>query len=181
MTEKTKKTKSKKTPAGSKVTKEFVFKLTDKEVREKLRGSRELRLEYDAYFSKCEEAKETMKAKLTALRARRDDAQRLAEDGEEKRMVEAVMVKDYEAKEVQYWFNGEMMESRTMTENELQMEVDFKKTEKKARAIKQTLQKTEKTDPIAHANGKMTDIAEVHSLETGRKTKTSAVDGPTRM
>lgn len=184
-TEKKTKTKKLKTnPKGTRVSKSFAFDLSDAEVREKVRCAGELRKEFDALHTKFEENKETTKAKLTALAGRRDDAYRVAEAGIENRTVDAILVKNYDEKKIEYWFEGKMIEHRAMTENELQIEANFDKkgVVTKARAIKQTLQKNDGKDPIAaaHANGKLADIAEVHQMETSRKGKTSAVDGPTR-
>lgn len=173
--------KSKKNPVGSKVTKEFEFKLTDPEIRDRLRLTKELRLEYDLLFGKFEEMKDAMKTKLAALAARRDDTYRTAENGVERRTVESTLVKDFDAKEARYYFEGVAVEIRALTDNELQMEVDFKKLGAKAKAVRQKIQKP---NPVAEAhakaNGHDLDVAQVHKLETGRRSKTSSVDGPTR-
>lgn len=174
--------KNKATPKGQKVTREFTFKLTETEIVEKMRGAKNWSQEVTALSLKFEEMKENMKAKLTAAQSKERDLLAVAYAEEEKRTVDCVMVRNYESKEVEYWFEGEILEKRTMTPNELQVEADFTKQEKKARAIRQKIEQPIKPDPVAAAhakqsNGMSEEIAEVRRLETGRNTKSSAVDG----
>ena len=182
MTEKTKKTKkTEKTPDGVKVVKEFMFKLTNKEAAERYHAAGTLHAEVQKLEEEFAELKRNWKAKIDARTASRDDLLVAGETGEEKRTVEATMTKNYDIKEIAYWFEGKVVERRTMTETELQMEANFEKKQKNERAKKQMLDKTEKHDPVAEAhkaNGKDPEIAQVHKLETTRGTKHSSVDGP---
>ena len=181
-TKKTKKTKT--TPKGAKVTKEFMFKLTEKESNEKGRAAAALKKEADRLDTEFDELKESWKAKIATRVDKYKELLDVVDAQEEKRTVDATLVHNYAEGTIEYWFEGKIMESRPMTDNERQKEMDLKPP-KKARAQKQPLGKTEKHDPVAEAhaagaNGKMKDIAEVHKLETSRHTKTSAVDGPVR-
>lgn len=183
MTEKTKKSKkTAKMPDGVRVTKEFIFQLTDAESKERFHAAGNLHDEILKLEEKFDEIKREWKAKISTRTAARDELLVAGKTGEEKRTVEAVMTKNYDVKEINYWFEGRVIERRTMTESELQMEADFEKG-KKDRARVQKMAKSEKHDPVAAAhaaNGKDPEIAEVHALETRRSTKSSAVDGPTR-
>lgn len=178
MTTEKKTKKSKTNPKGAKVTKEFMFKLTKDESNEKGMAAAALKKEVDRLEIQFDEVKESWKAKINTRTDKYKELLDVIDAKEEKRTVEAILVHNYADATIEYWFEGTIMESRAMTDNERQKEMDLK-APKKARAIKQTLQKA---DPVAaaHANGKVSDIAEVHKLETSRGTKTSAVDGPTR-
>lgn len=183
----TKKSKKQKTPAGTKVTKEFEFKLTEAEFSEKGKSAAALSREVTDLKVQFEEVKDTWNAKIKTRAAKRDDVLAVIHAKKEKRTVDAVLVKNYDAKEIEYWFEGEVLERRTMTDSELQVEADFEKNGKKARALKQKL--TKPLDPElagkvgakvpAAVNGQGEDIGDVIKAETHRRTKTSSVDGPT--
>jgi hypothetical protein len=177
MTEKMKKTKkATKNPEGIKVSKEIAFTLTREEVAAKGEAMANLDVEIGELETQFSEAKKNWAAKIDARESSRRDISAVVHAKKEVRTVETVMVKDYFAKEIQYFFEGEIVERRTMTTEECQAEFDLGKP-KKERAPKQALRKT---DPVADAHGNGEDIAEVHKLETSRHSKTSAVDGPTR-
>lgn len=175
---KTKKVKA--TPKGVKISKEIDFVLTREDLAKKGENMSALDGEIDELELQFEEVKQNWRAKISTREAARKDISAVVRAKKERRMVDVVMVKDFEAKEITYWFEGAIVESRTMTESELQMEANFGNADKKAAPKKQKLVKH---DPIAEAHavdGPMGDIAEVHKLETSRRDKTSAVDGPTR-
>lgn len=197
--------KKQKAPKGNKMVKEFDFPLSKDEFAEKGQEAAKFAgnvLELELQFH---EVKETWKARIRAVEGKRDDLLAVLRAKKEKRTVEVVMEKDFDSKEIRFWFEGGVLEKRTMTEQELQAEMDFQKRKAnddkavtgegrgaRARAIKQKLQNeaTLEKDPVAaahaadgtngKANGKFADVADVHHLETKRGTKTSAVDGPTR-
>lgn len=170
------KKKVKSNPKGTKVSKEFMFKLTESESNEKGKNAAALRQEVKDLELQFEEVKETWKAKIKTREAKRDELLDVVHAQEEKRIVDSILVKDFESKEIQYWFEGEIVEKRTMTANEMQGDLPLQDAAK-AKAVRQ---KIEKQDPIAaaQADGDRTEIAEVHKLETSRHTKNSAVDGP---
>lgn len=178
---KKKESKSKtKQPEGTLVTKEFMFKLTDAEAKDRLQAAGALHEEIQQLMEKFAEVKKTWNEKIKARTASRDEILVAGNSGEEKRTVEAIMVKDFNAKEIQFWFDGAMIEQRAMTDSECQMEVNFSKEEKKARG---TRQKLKHADPVeaAHAAaqaGEAEDIDNVRRLETSRHSKHNALDGP---
>lgn len=195
--------KKQKAPKGNKMMKEFDFPLTKDEFSEKGQEAAKFAgnvLELELQFH---EVKETWKARIRAVEGKRDDLLAVLRAKKEKRTVETVMEKDFDAKEIRFWFEGAVIEKRTMTEQELQAEMDFQKRKssddravtgkgmgEKARAVRQKLQDKAsfQNDPVAaahaaaeaKANGKFADVADVHHMETKRASKTSAVDGPTR-
>lgn len=183
------KKKKDKTPRGVKVTKEFMFKLTEKESNEKGKAAAALKKEVDSLELQFEEVKDSWKAKIKTREDKYKEHLDVVAAQEEKRTVDATLVHNYAEGTIEYWFEGTVMESRAMTDHERQKEMDFN-SGKKAKGIRQKLEKTEDKketkdaeDPVAAAhaataNGKIHDINEVRKMETSRHTKSSAVDGP---
>lgn len=186
-----------KTPKGTKITKEFQFKLSQGDYESLGKGVGALSQEIQNLATQFEEVKDTWKAKIKAREAKRDDILNVLGAGEEKRTVEAVMEKDFEANEVRFWFEGVTIDRRAMTEQERQVEMDLREKKqkpvsddeahKRARGVRQKIEKgpNGQPDPVAAAHAAANgvafeDLGEVHKLETKRSTKTSAVDGPTR-
>lgn len=167
-------------PKGIKLTKEFIFKLTDTELKERGQVAAKARAGAAAFELQFEEVKETWKAKIKVQENLRDAALDVIHAGDEKRSVEATMVKNFNSGEVEYWYEGAILERRVMTEPEKQMEItDLQKTGKKARAVRQKLQKIDPTSP--QANGltqEQIETGQVIKEETSRRTKLSSVDGP---
>lgn len=173
------KEKKKTTPKGTKVSKEFEFNLTRDEIHDmgvemaKLdHGIGELDTQFD-------EVKKAWKAKIDAAEAKRKDISSVVHAKKQKRTVEAILVKDFEAKEIQYWFEDKIIESRAMTAAEAQVEMNLKEPKG---AKKQKLHVVK--DPVAEAHkteeqAKQEDVAGVIAAETNRRTKSSSVDGPT--
>lgn len=168
--------KVKKDPTGTKVTKDFIFKLTEAEFAEKGRNAAALAGEVAELELQFAEVKENHKAKIQAREAARDEALALIRAKEESRTVDAIMVKNFDEKEIQYFYAGELIESRTMTYDELQDEFDV--APKTGRAKKQPIKDSTQglSGKVAKGEGE-NEIADVIKLETGRTTKRSAVDG----
>lgn len=164
---------------GTKLSKEFEFKLTDAQYQEMGKEMAKLDHGIGELETQFEEVKSNWKAKIQAQEAKRKDISAVIHAGSQKRLVEAIMVKNYNSGEVEFWYEGAILEHRVMTEGERQLEVDFNKTAKRARAVKQQIQKADPTSP--QANGmtpQQVDIAATIKEETSRKSKLSAVDGP---
>lgn len=164
--------KTKKNPAnGIKIKKEFAFKLTkdDKEkyfdklgiLREQLN---KIQIEFD-------NIKEAGKARLNAKADELAVIENIATKGEEIRTLESTMVMDFDHKEVRYYFEGKVIETRAATTDELQM------------TMPKVLKTRDAGKTIAEISGKKakaSDVADVIRMETGRKTKTNSIDGATR-
>ena len=166
----------------AKITKEFTFKLNDKEVADRGRAAGKLRREINALVAELEEIKAERTAAIKAKAAERDHHLSVIDDGKENRLVEVEMRKNFEAKLIQYYFKGALLEERAMSPEEMQMALPLK-AKKKAKEKEPTgAQKTyAKAKGTAHAssNGKAkeNDVAATIREETSRKTKRSAVDG----
>lgn len=182
---KTAKTKKKaailKAPEGIKVSKGFEITLSDAEIKEVAAKGAALHMNYENTLMNFNELKKEWGAKLKTLAAQHAETQYAITAGKEKRVVDAIMVKDYDTKEVTYFVEGDgtwdKMETRTMTAEEVQMELDeFNK--KQPRAKKQAIKKGASENNLS-GMGKTSDeeIGEVIKMETSRRTKRSAVDG----
>lgn len=177
---KVKTTKTKKAekpnPKGEKIRKEFEFKLTKDEALAMFKKAQEHKREAFDLELTFEDEKTKWKSKITAQLAKANELASKADSGVEVRTLDAVMVKDYDAKEVKYFHKGECIETRVMKTEELQM--DF--SEARKAKIKNGRTKKDAGEVIAKVSGKKakdTDIADVIRMETGKKTKTSSVDG----
>jgi hypothetical protein len=165
----------KKSPQGIKVSKEFIFKLTEKEFAELGKKAAKLDSDIIRLDNEFDEVKKQWKAKIDAKNADRMTISMKINAGEEKRTMDSVLVKDFDAREIRYYVDGKVIESRTMTDNELQMGFDDAKL-----GVKKTLKTKDAGKAIAEVTGKKAkdvSIADVIKMETGRKTKHSAVDG----
>lgn len=176
------KTKKMKMPAGTKVTREFEFTLTEQESNDFGREMAKLDHGVEELELQFEEVKTKWKAKIQATEAKRRDISAVVHSQKQKRMVEMTLVKNYDSKEMEYWFDGAILEARTMTPEELQVEADFNKPKAvaaKARAVKQKLQGVPKVVDSASLNGTSDpEIADAIKAETSKRTKLSSVDGP---
>lgn len=170
--------KKKTNPKGTKVSKPIAFDLTEKEFSEKGQEAASLSKEVRSLVGEFEGIKEDWKAKIKDREAKRDELLTVIHAKKEVRTVDTVMVKDFASKIVQYWFEGEVVEERAMTENEVQMEMELrapKSVEKKTRVrnVKDPVEEAHQTE----VQTQQSDVADVIKEETGRRTKLSAVDG----
>lgn len=166
--------KSKKMPKGTKVTKEFLFKLTQAEFADKGQEAAARCKEAEKLSSQFEEVKTEWKAKITAVEAKRDELLAVIHAKEEKRTVDAILVQDFEGKRIQYWFEGRVIEERAMTEAELQMELKLKNS-KKAEDKKADDAKGKKASVAERTEDG--DVKAVIRAETRKASKVSSVDG----
>lgn len=163
-------TKKTKTPKGTKVTREVEIDLDEKlklklvgELAEKSRSLTKLNTEFD-------EVKNKWKERIKPVQDRVETILAFIENGKEKKTVETTMVKNFEENRIEYWLDGVVVDHRPMTVTDRQEELPVKT--RKGR-IKEANVKT--VEPTTRDE----DIAQVHRLETSKRTKTSAVDGPT--
>lgn len=165
------------TPKGVKVTKELELPLDEathvklsKERGEKLRAKAALVAEF-------EEVKDKWNARIKPLTERLSVLDDFVEHGREKKTVTCTMVKNFDQSVIEFWHEGKVVDSRAMTALDRQEQL----ATRRGRDITQTAR--QKRDPRMAAAGddshKDTEIADVVREETGRKTKRSAVDGPT--
>lgn len=190
-TKESKKTE-KQNPKGLKITKEFEFAMS-KDERIKLAETaydheleaRKLELQFD-------DLKDQWKSKISAQLAKAGELRSQFYKNKRTRSLSAVMIKDYDSQEVRFYYKGEVIESRTMTKEELQMQLsEVKPGAPKTKALVadeaqdkvKVLKTRDAGKSIAQVSGKKAkdeSIADVIRMETGRKTKTNAIDGATR-
>ncbi len=167
------------TIVGQAVTKEFMFKLTQAETADK--GLEMARLDgeimdLEKEFSKVQAAH---RAQVKDREVRRHELSAVVREGVEKRMCEATMAKDFSQRLVQYYLEGRLIEERSMTEEECQMELDMiaqqteTKSAKEARAVKLVKGGKARPKKVEPEN----ELDDHIRKETNRRTKRSAVDG----
>lgn len=158
-----------KNPKGKKVTREveidldqsIKLKLAD-ELTEKSRALSKLKTEYD-------EVKQKWKERLYPVETRVNCILNFFENGKEKKVVECVMVKNYDANKVEYWYEGKIVDHRPMTVADRQedMPLNTRRGRSKENSVVMPT-------PTAQE-----EIADIVKAETSKKTKHSSVDGPT--
>lgn len=175
----TKTTKPKKDPKGTKVLQAFMFKLNMREFAEKGKTAAGLSKEIAGIEAEFEEVKDTFKARIKDREAKRDDLLAVINAGEEKREVESTMVMDYDAGKVRYFFEGEMIEERKMTDDERQLQMPLKTGADGKTTTTEKSSKRQKLSEVKHSDlaGKDDEIKSVIRQETNKVTKLSAVDG----
>lgn len=174
------KPEEKKNPKGVKIKKEFEIQMSKDERIKLAETAYEHELKAREFSLEFEEEKEKWKSKIQAQLAKAGELRGQFYTNKRTRTLDAVMVKDYDSQEIRFYHKGEVIESRTMTKDELQMNL----AETKPVTVKVKVLKTRDAGKaIAQVSGqkaKAGDIADVIRMETGRKTKTSSVDGATR-
>lgn len=184
-------TTAKKDPKGIKITKEFEFAMSKDERIKIAETAHEHELEAQKLSLQFEEEKDKWKSKINAQLAKAGELRAQFYSRKRTRTLNATMVKDYASQEVRYYHKGEVVESRTMTPEEYQMQLaEVKPGAPKTKALAQdtaptkvkakVLKVRDAGKAIAMVSGKKAknnDIADVIRAESGRKTKHSAVDG----
>lgn len=189
----TKKEKTKKQmPKGTvteKLKKEFTFPLTQSDRADLGSKAADLSGQIAKEYAELDEIKKEKTAAIRAKEAERDNFLAIIRARKENRVVEATVIRNFEAKLVQYWYQGKLLEERAMTADECQMPLPLK-GRKKPETEKKEMTGAQKT--YAKAKGKLekriaeeeklkgagNEIADSIKEETNRKTKRSAVDGP---
>lgn len=194
------KTKKKKSPKGKTVKRPLPFNLTDAE--KATRGLEAAKLNTDIAQLTIEKkmATEEYSAKIKDRTARRNDLLTQIDDGKENREVECVEVKNFESNKVEYYFEGEKITERDLTEEDKQLELDEASAKKGAKKLKekqlaakpQTAEqkKAEEAKACAAVPGKKPprgkrqeitefdmDLARTHREETSRNGSYSALNG----
>lgn len=159
----------KKTPKGTKVVRDVEISLDDKtraklaeELGEKLKAQTKLELEFS-------DVKTKWKERLTPVSDRVKAIENFLENGTETKTVETTMVKNYNDNVVEYWFDGAVVYHRPMTSVDRQEDLPIK-----------TRRGRTKENSVVMPPTESEDIGNVRKLETSKRTKRSAVDGPTK-
>ncbi len=168
----------KKNPEGEKCERKLPFKLNDEDKARKAELAAQLNKQLEAAEAakKADMAKHNEKIKK--LRADVSTQLKMINEGIERREVTCTEVKNFEANKVEWYFEGEVLESREMKPEDRQLALDDKAKKKDAK-------KPEKWQRMAPKHRRKTDpneetqdeqIAQVHKLETSKKGASSAVD-----
>ena len=122
---------------------------------------------------------ESSKATREVLKGKQQEISRLLEchiNGIEVRAVKVTERLDWEKGTVEYLLNNEIVESRKMNDDEKQMRLSDNPTRKIKKVKKPTKAEKNPDLNLTPEELKAKDLADVHKLETGRKTKRSSVD-----
>lgn len=158
------------------VTKEFRFKLSAEEKNTMADQAARMTNERETNETQF---KEMAKAKRAELKAQQTEINRLLKShlsGYEVREVNVTERLDWENKTVQYYMDGKLIEERAMHDAELQMKLNTNPTQKKVKKDNRTRAQKNPDKHLTPEELRSQQIADVHKLETGRKTKRSAVD-----
>lgn len=158
-----------------KVRRDMNFKLSADEKNKMADNAAELSQERDALVA---DLKLYQSLKRGEIKERQQEIDRLLKchkNGTETREVDVTERLDWEQKTVTYFHNGEQIEQREMHDAELQMKLD---TNESRKIVKDKRTRTQKNPDknLTPEELEKKDIADVHKLETRRKTKRSAVD-----
>lgn len=163
---------TKKNPKGKVITREITLELT-KEDYAKL-GERESDLmnsvgKLEAEFS---EVKSKWTARLDPLKAELTEVRATLKAKEEKKTLEVTQVMNYDEDTVEFWFAGKIVDTRPMTHQDRQDQMEFAQPKtRRGRDAKQLAANDVEKDEDK-------EISNVRKLETSRRTKHSSVDGP---
>jgi hypothetical protein len=170
-----------KTPKGEKRQRTIPFKLNDEQKARKGEEAAKLAAKIDEAvdLKKAEMSKHNVKIK--EMTKKLSDFLKAINEGVERKPVTCTEVKNFNDDVVEYWFEGEVRETRKMTPEDRQTEMKIaKKTEEKWQKLAPKNRK--RGDPLTTGEEAATEeqeIAQVHKLETSRKGASSAVDNKT--
>jgi hypothetical protein len=160
---------------STKVKRALPFKLTDEEKARKAEAAANLNEELEAAVAakKVEVEKHTVKIK--GLTNKISNTLKAIQTGEERKEVQCTEVKNFEKNLVEYVFKGQVLETREMTAEDRQLTLADKPEKKGPKPKWQSM--APKYDPKKTAEQEADEeIAQVHKLETSRKTASSSVD-----
>ena len=131
------------TPKGEKMQKVIPIALTDKDRDVRSRRIAKLEIEQRQVEEEKKETTAQFNARIKTLRKEIGEISCEIEAGYKEENVSVVMVKDFPNNEVQYWYKGEVAETREMTESDRQMDLADAKptTKRKTRKKKKTAKK----------------------------------------
>lgn len=151
------------------VLKDIDFKLTETELAERAKEAARVNTEIFAVQAEKADVTKEFKRKLEVLENMRNKLLDQVDNGIECRAVECEFVKNYDAKKVEYYYRGELVESRDMTAEESQR--DMAEVTRTAQPLRTVESDVPSQDAFAR------DIAQTHREETGRNTAYSALNG----
>ena len=160
---------------GTKMTKEFEFKLTRAELADKAEEMSALDGECIGLEREFDKVKKDFTAKIRDCEVKRHVISAVVRNKSEVRAVEVTMTKDFASKLVQFWFKGDVLEERAMTQQEMQLELDLRANKGKKKLTNREKDAV-KSGKAARAEAPAEDISGVIRAETSRRSKRSSVD-----
>jgi hypothetical protein len=167
----TTKKKVKKNPKGKTLTRPLPFKLNDEEKAARGLEAAKLNNEIAELTVKKKLVTDEFAGSIKDRTARRNTLLKQIHDGLERRDSECTEVKNFDENKVEYWVDGQMLESREMTPTDRQLDLDEAKKDTKKKGSEVPAGASVVAPPTGD------DVKNVIAEETNRKTKTSAVDG----
>lgn len=164
----------KQAPVGEKIKRALPFKLNDEQKARKGEQAALLSKKLAEVVEKKKEEVAKFTASIKNLQNQIHDRLRCIEEGIERREVECTEVKNFNENQVEYHFEGKVLETRPMTEVDRQTEMKLVKKPTAVKSIKDVTKRARL--PYKDDETEENPIAAVHKLETSRKTATTAVD-----
>lgn len=159
-------------PEGEKVLRKLPFKLDDSDKAKKGMLAAEVSMQIDEAKAKMASANAKIKEAIKTKTAQVNALLREIREGVERREVQCVEIKNFEKSEIEWHFEGKILESRDMVaaDRQIAMKIVPEKP-RKGRRIRpgEAGFGEDQSDERAQ-------IAEVHRIETSRKGATTAVD-----
>lgn len=167
-----------KTPKGDLMHKVLVLTMSDEEKAKKADLLAEMQLEKNSVKEEAKTIASGFAARVKKIEESINKLSREVKDGTEERNVECTMVKNYDANQIEYWYEDQLMEKREMTPEDRQMDLDESAPVADGPAIKKKAKgKKGNLQVVEEAKSEDEQIGDVIREETGRRTKRSSVDG----
>lgn len=159
----------KKTPAGEKVKRQLPFKLSDEEKARKGEEAAKINAKADKAMLLKKSDMDMHNKMIKSLVVKRDVLLKSINEGIEHREVNCVEVKNYDDNKIEYWYEGEVLDSRDMRPEDRQQTLTEPKAKKPNR--------WQKRHPVSSEEAReQEEIAQVHKLETSKRGAQSMVD-----
>lgn len=168
-----------KNPKGKDVKRAVLFKLTAEEKATKGEQAAKFSEDWKAVETKFKVVRTDFTDKLKSLRSKIDKLLGEIHEGQERREVECIEVKNFEENMVEFFHKGVKVDEREMTADDRQLEITPVKGKAKWQKANGKRFPTSSQEAKEMAEDKKAkEISEVIKLETKRGTKQSSVDGP---
>lgn len=159
------------TPEGATMNRVLSLPLSDAEKAKRADLLAEMQIELVSVEDTKKNAAAGFNAKIKEARKAINNLSRQVRDGLEEKNVECTVVMNYEANEVEYWFEGKVVEKRDMVPEDRQQDLALETPIKKGRGKKQKAEDEEVFE------SREEEVRDVIKMETSRKTKRTPLDG----
>lgn len=162
------------TPEGETMQKVLSITLEEAEKAERADLLADLQIEKTSVESEKREVSSKYRLRIKALTESINKLSRAVKNGFEERNVECTMIKNFSENRVEYWYKDQMLESRDMTADDRQAEMQIAEDEETHTPSRRRRSFTEMSQPPEREED---EVSEVIKMETSRKTKRSSIDG----